>query len=442
MKKNKKISKKQRVIWSGVVSVAIIVGGYLFNQFVFIKPWHYQPAQTRDKFRVALSVSPFSATEFEEGYTYQIGDQTITTQEALQQAFIDHGSTEMYTRIGTKRTPTAEDITYGKPDTNANVHTLDQGLALAKLAAKLGVPLNPEIMGAYTYMDMFEQQAPDFSEYPELLAMQKGKSWQELTLEEMLPILQAYGTFVATQLLETGVTIENWNIGNEANFGFAGVNVGLETAVNPALADVPDWRKNILSILETNWLKENVWAYNAKQMNAVKTGILQAYQELGISSEKTKFSTHIATVASTVSNVVSYFETLKENGFDVDVAGISYYPSAPSARLDKIVMYKQIVTAINQQVNIPVFIAEFSYPSGDVSGPFSSWTKEVAGYPHTENGQSAFYQDIVHWGKDNGLIGIRYWAPDYSGWNSMSMFDYDGKTATAKEILLDSVPVE
>lgn len=134
----------------------------------------------------------------------------------------------MYTRIGTNWTPTAEYITYGKTDTNADIHTLDQGLALAKLAAKLGVPLNPEIMGAYTYMDMFEQQAPDFSEYPELLVMQKGKSWQELTLEEMLPILQAYGAFVATQLLETGVTIENWNIGNEANFGFAGVNVGLE----------------------------------------------------------------------------------------------------------------------------------------------------------------------------------------------------------------------
>ncbi|NKD34146.1 hypothetical protein [Enterococcus casseliflavus] len=96
-------------------------------------------------------------------------------QETLHQAFIGHGSTEMYTRIGTKWTPTAEDITYVKTDTNANIHTLDQGLALAKLAAKLGVPLNSEIMGAYTYMDMFEQQAPDFSEYPELLVMQKGK---------------------------------------------------------------------------------------------------------------------------------------------------------------------------------------------------------------------------------------------------------------------------
>ncbi|NKD34144.1 hypothetical protein [Enterococcus casseliflavus] len=88
----------------------------------------------------------------------------------------------------------------------------------------------------------------------------------------------------------------------------------------------------------------------------------------------------------------------------MDIAGISYYTSAPSARLDKIVMYKQIVTAINQKVKISVFIAGFSYPSGDVLGPFSSWTKDVAGYHHKEDGQSAFYQDIVHRGKEIALL--------------------------------------
>jgi len=42
---------------------------------------------------------------------------------------------------------------------------------------------------------------------------------------------------------------------------------------------------------------------------------------------------------------------------------------------------------------------------------------------------------VVKWGKDNGLIGIRYWAPDYEGWFAMSMFEFSNKVGTAKLIL-------
>ncbi|MET3941811.1 arabinogalactan endo-1,4-beta-galactosidase [Paenibacillus sp. PvP094] len=106
------------------------------------------------------------------------------------------------------------------------------------------------------------------------------------------------------------------------------------------------------------------------------------------------------------------------------------------------VMYKKIVTAINKQAGIPVFIAEFSYPSGEVQGAYAGWSKTVKGYPHNEEGQAAIYHDVIEWGKTHGLIGIRYWAPDFSEWGSMSMFDYLDNGAKAKKILMDAIHEE
>jgi hypothetical protein len=98
-------------------------------------------------------------------------------------------------------------------------------------------------------------------------------------------------------------------------------------------------------------------------------------------------------------------------------------------------MYKKIVTAINKNCNLPVFIAEFAYPSGEVTGAYASWNKIVKGYNFTPEGQADIYEDMVEWGKTHGVIGIRYWAPDYKEWGSMSMFEYKENEAIAKEIL-------
>lgn len=112
-------------------------------------------------------------------------------------------------------------------------------------------------------------------------------------------------------------------------------------------------------------------------MSAVAKGITKAYVEMGIDSSNIKFSTHIASVVSSPKNATTYFNTLKENGFPISVAGISYYPSAPSAYLNSTMLYKKIVTAINKECDLPVFIAEFSYPSGEVTGAYSGWDKMV-----------------------------------------------------------------
>ena len=64
------------------------------------------------------------------------------------------------------------------------------------------------------------------------------------------------------------------------------------------------------------------------------------------------------------------FNCLKNNGYEVDTAGISFYPSAPSLYVDSMTLFKKTVMAINRKCDKQVFVAEFSYPSGEMSGAF------------------------------------------------------------------------
>ena len=114
----------------------------------------------------------------------------------------------------------------------------------------------------------------------------------------------------------------------------------------------------------------------------------------------------------------------KEWIYAVDTAGISFYPSAPSMYLDSMILFKKTVKEINNKCKLPVFIGEFSYPSGKMSGDFAGWNKEVKGYPHSEEGQASIYKDVIKWGKSHGVIGIRYWAADYENWGSMGLFKF------------------
>ena len=422
------------VITSGLIILVIRI---LIAQFYY-SDLGFNIVKTYEQFRFALSLSPFSSKSFKEGYTYEYNNKQINNMTDLEKLYIEKGATEMYVRIATKRSITPDDITDGEIDTNANVHTFDQAIELCKIAKELNIPINPEVMLAFTYMDMEKQQAPRFNEYPEIYKLQNGKEWEELSLEEIIIVLKAYGKFLAKEILKIGCTVNNWNLGNEANFGFAGVSLGLKTAVNKKLEKVSGFMRYILPLFNPSWLENNIWKYNAKKFSAVKEGILSAYKDLNIDSN-VKFSTHIATVVMTPGTCARYFNCLKKHGYNVDTAGISFYPSAPSMYIDSMVLFKKTVKEINNRCKVPVFIAEFSYPSGKMSGPFAGWNKNVKGYSHSEEGQASIFKDVLNWGKNHGVIGIRYWAADYEDWGSMGLFKFENKHGKPKKALLDDI---
>lgn len=413
-----------------------------------------KPSEIRgeEPFRVALSLSPFTLNQFEAGYSFRIGDKTATTPMQLQQIYRDLGATEMYVRLATKRHKTykadgsLDNTTDGEKDENANVHTFDQVMQTCRIAAALDMPINPEVMCAYIYMDMDGTQAPRFyeSDYPELYAnpvfagIMRGRKWEQLSLDEICTVLEIYGEFVGDSILATGCTVNNWNLGNEANFGFAGIGIGTPNTFDQKLAKAGSMKRYMSSLFSLWWLKKHIWRYNARQYAAVKRGILKAYAKAGIDASKVKFSTHIATVVSTPRASASFFRYMAGHGYKMETAGISYYPSAPAMSVDKRKMLSKTITRINKKCDVPVFIGEFSYPSQDMVGPFAGWNSQLGDYEKTQKGQRDIYADVVAWGKENGMAGIRYWAPDYEGeWYPMSMFTFENTVGTAKTILLN-----
>ena len=426
-----------------------------FVAYGAVKSAMHSNAAYAGDFREALSLSPFTLNQFDAGYTFQVGDKTATTPAQLQQIYKDLGSTEMYVRLATKRHKTynpdgtLDNTTDGKPDENANVHTFDQVMQTCRVAASLNIPINPEVMCAYIYMDMDGTQAPRFykTDYPELYAsnptwaaiLKNGDAkWEELSLDDICTVLEIYGEFVADSILATGCTVNDWNLGNEANFGFAGIGIGTPNSFDQKLAKAGPMKRYMSSLFSLWWLKKHVWCYNAKQYAAVKRGILKAYAKAGKDASNVRFSTHIATVTSTPRATASFFSYMAEHGYAVDVAGISYYPSAPAMSFNKKKMLTKTVTRINKKCGVPVFIGEFSYPSQDMVGPFAGWNQQLGSYKKNQQGQADIYRDVIAWGKEHGLIGIRYWAPDYEGeWYPMSMFTFENKVGTAKTILLN-----
>ena len=416
---------------------------------------HQHSAISNQSFRVALSLSPFTLNQFDAGYTFKVGDQTATTPAELQQIYQSLGSTEMYVRLATKRHKTynadgtLDNTTDGKPDENANVHTFDQVMQTCRIAASLNIPINPEVMCAYIYMDMDGTQAPRFykSDYPELYAkpefakiMKDGDAkWEELSLEDICTVLEIYGEFVADSILATGATVNDWNLGNEANFGFAGIGIGTPNSFDQKLAKAGPMKRYMSSLFSLWWLKKHVWKYNVQQYAAIQKGILKAYEHHPeLDASKVRFSTHIATVTSTPRATTAFFNYMIDHGYEMQTAGISYYPSAPAMSFNKKKMLTKTVTRINKKCDIPVFIGEFSYPSQNMVGPFAGWNKQLSSYKKDQQGQADIYRDVIAWGKDHGLIGIRYWAPDYEGeWYPMSMFTFENKVGTAKTILLN-----
>ena len=425
-----------------------------FVAYGAIRTAKHSNSATAGSFRVALSLSPFTLNQFDAGYTFKVGDKTATTPAQLQQIYKDLGSTEMYVRLATKRHKTynadgtLDNTTDGKKDENANVHTFDQVMQTCKIAASLNIPINPEVMCAYIYMDMDGTQAPRFykADYPELYnkpefarIMKNGNAkWEELSLNEICTVLEIYGEFVGDSILATGATVNDWNLGNEANFGFAGIGIGVPNSFDQTLAKAGPMKRYMSSLFSLWWLKKHVWCYNAKQYAALKRGILKAYANAGKDASNVRFSTHIATVTSTPRATASFFKYMAEHGYEMQTAGISYYPSAPAMSFNKKKMLTKTVTRINKKCGVPVFIGEFSYPSQDMVGPFKGWNKQLGSYKKNEQGQSDLYRDVISWGKDHGLIGIRYWAPDYEGeWYPMSMFTFKDKVGTAKQILVE-----
>lgn len=384
-------------------------------------------------FRVSLSVSPFVETVLKTGTRFTDGTFTAASAEELQRLFVTHGSNEVYARISTRQS-----LVRGAGD-----HTMNRGLERARTAAALRLSFNPELGLFGSYGDIRCQPPPDFSDYPAIVL---PGPWSSLTLEQMTDALRAYGAAAAKQIAATGATVDMWDLGNEVEFGVAGVAVrpipgGCDASAGATGAYEPPDRidraiggMSALTLAQMDqvhripWLREHLWPYEAKMFVAVADGIRAVVPGA-------RFSTHVSGLASTQpAFAAAFFTAMQDAGFVVDEAGVSYYPTSSSSPSDRLQAFKDMAIAVKAAIGRPVFVAEFGYPAATMGGVFS-WNDAVPGYPLTPDGQARFVRDLVAWGTHDGVLsGIRPWAPDLAlpGWAPMALFSRQGSLATAR----------
>jgi len=410
------------------LAVALAFSGWLGMSS---NPW----PPSDGNFRVAVSVSPFTEMLLDSGIVYTDGKITAKSVEELQRLFVAHGATEVYARVATSREKTA-----GFGD-----HSLNRGLKRARLARSLGLPFNPELDLFKFYGDVRCQPSPDFGEYPELKV---PGVWTSLTLEQMLPILRSYGGLVAKTILDTGVKVNVWDLGNEVDFGVAGVSPGpLPEGCDDSLGqgwyqppnrvDPEIGKRAVLDLLKLPeseriaWLQAHVWPYEARILAAVADGVRSV-------EPAARFSTHVSGILAVRPNeAVAFFAAMKKGGYLPDELGFSFYPSSTAEPADRLQAFKNTIAAVTGEFKRSAFLAEFAYPAADKAaqeGPFASWNHALEHYPLTPQGQADILRDLATWGVAHRISGIRPWAPDtpIAAWDSFALFGSDGKLATAR----------
>jgi hypothetical protein len=149
---------------------------------------------------------------FRYGVTFTDGQIKAKNPQALQELFANHGANEVYARIATTQ----------RYRSGFGDHSMERALVRARMAKALNLPLNPELGLFNIYGDARCQPSPDFSDYP---GIRLPGVWTTLTLDQMTGVLRLYGALAARQILSTGVTVRIWDLGNEIEFGTAGVAV-------------------------------------------------------------------------------------------------------------------------------------------------------------------------------------------------------------------------
>lgn len=368
-----------------------------------------------EPFRIALSPSPFSGILLANGITFTDGVDTATDVPSLEALYVKHGANELYARVSTEKAKTAA----------SDDHSLQTALERAEQAVALGIPFNPELGLWAHYGDVSCQPAPSFVEYPDIVL---PGPWETLTIDEMAAALEAYGASVAADIAATGVTVDYWDLGNEVDFGVAGVapqgfqDFCTTVILPPDNVDPEIGDQSVLGLLQMNeddriaWLTAHIWPHEAKLLGAVAKGIRGVVPGA-------RFATHMSQSLS-AKVAVAFYQAMEDGGFAVDRIGFSYYPngSIGPGRAQK---FKDTVAAVQEKFGRPVFIAEVAYLGGPVStGPYAAWTTPIPKYPVDEDGQAAFLHDLTSWAVAEGLAGLRPWAPELvvAGWEGFALF--------------------
>lgn len=379
-------------------------------------------------FRAALCLDSWAEVMFGAGFTFSDGGAVARSPRDLQELYCHRGGTEMFAFVSTERSKSKE----------GEDRSLGAALRRARLAAEIGLPFNPQFGLFATYGDVRFQPPPCFEEYPEL--GERARDWDALDLGGKEEVLRLYGRLVAEEVLATGARVDVWDVGNEVDFGVAGVALrpfgpgtvaagddfpgagGTEQyrppdEVSPAIGAMTV--AELMSMPEdeaAGWLAENLWPSEGRLLAAFASGVRQV-------QPGARFSTHLSN-SWRPQLALAFWRGVEAGGYVPDEVGCSFYPGGHGG--DSLSRFQQTVGLLWDELGKETFVAEYASAAAPIPEglPWAMLGHEVDGYERTEAGQHDLLAEVISWGRGNHVSGLRYWAPGLAlpVWQELCLF--------------------
>lgn len=326
-------------------------------------------------FRVGVDAS-FVAVGEQQGHSFWVGDDRVDPLEL----FAANGANAFRLRlfVGEK-----------------GESKLDFATEMAKRAVPIG--LKP-----YLVLFLSDDWA-DVNKQPALA------EWADLSLEERAEAIRKYSYETVQHFIEQGITMDFYEIGNEIDYGIAGVFADTKHPRDP---------RN---------LRQSIWVDEAFLIKAAIEGVR-------IADPEAKILLHIATSWSP-DFASAFFQAMIDLGVDYDYVGLSYYPSAFGSLTA--IQFCVTLDRLSAEVGKPIIIAETAYPSEPPTGGlFHDWRRPVYGYPLTPEGQAWWLMDVLEAMRDRGdVMGVYIFSPSFwfSGelWGPFALFNSEGRARPA-----------
>lgn len=272
------------------------------------------------------------------------------------------------------------------------------GLAYATETAR-----RAQAAGLKPYLVIFlSDQWSDFVKQP------RPAIWKDLDEAALLAAVETYAERVTRHFAEAGLAVDVFAIGNEIDFGICGV---FEEA----------WPKR----MSLDYMKGRIWPRMAPIIAAAQNGVRKVRPEA-------KFILHL-TQWENAGYCLAFWRAMRERGVTVDLAGLSYFPTAAATKEHRTLDFLSgQVARIATEMKTPVMICETGFPTqAAFGGQFADWNKPVPGYALDESAQRAWIADLLRMLQTGGHVaGAYYWSPEWAGseiWGAFALFDPAGK---------------
>ena len=285
--------------------------------------------------------------------------------------------------------------------TSLNYNNLESVLEIADRANSVGLDLLLDFHYSDTWADPSSQTKPS--------------SWVDLTFEVLCDSIEQYSHHVITKLKNQNTLPKYVQIGNETDCGLLW----------------PDGYVCDESNNDSQWYKLGTLFMHA--INGIKSAI--------DNQDTLEIISHVSSGGNW------FFNNLIEQGVDIDILSISYYPMWHGTLADLV----QNMDELGNEFQKPVLIVETAYPftlqwNDNTNNILGIDTQLLNGYEASEEGQLSFLHDLMSLVEENNHgMGICYWAPDWistnqfgSPWENQALFDFYGESLDAISVFDNS----